>query len=152
MKEIKQLLKITKKLKEKYGRNFTLDGRLVGDIGEVLTAEKYGLELLPENTPLYDAFIIENNKKKKVQIKCSFKGNFQFPYDDVPKYYLCSIINEDGSLEEVFNGKGQYIVDNYITPRKLKGYKNSYYTLSKGVLKALNKNTDNIDKIEDLSK
>jgi len=85
--------------------------------------------------------------KKKVQIKCSFKGNFQFPYDDVPKYYLCSMINEDGSLDEVFNGKGQYIVDNYIKARNLKGYKNSYYTLSKGFLQDLNKNPDNNDKI-----
>ena len=151
MKEIKQLLEITGRLKKQYGRNFTLDGRLVGDIGEVLTAEKYGLELLSENTHIYDAFVI-SEPTKEVQIKCSFKGNFQFPYDDVPKYYLCSIINEDGSLEEVFNGKGQYIVDNYITPRKLKGYKNSYYTLSKGILKALNKDTDNIDKIEVLEK
>ena len=58
MKEIKQLLEITGRLKKQYGRNFTLDGRLVGDIGEVLTAEKYGLELLSENTHIHDAFVI----------------------------------------------------------------------------------------------
>jgi hypothetical protein len=46
MQEIKQLLSITKTLKEKYNRSFSLDGRLVGDIGEVLAAEKYCLELL----------------------------------------------------------------------------------------------------------
>ena len=149
MKEIKQLLNITKKLNTKYGRNFTLDGRLVGDIGEVLTAEKYGLTLYPENTPIHDAFVIKE-PQKEVQIKCSFKGNFQFPYDEVPEYYLCSIINEDGSLEEVFNGKGQYVVDNYIKVRKLKGYKNSYYTLSKNILNSLNKEYDNKDKIAEL--
>lgn len=49
MKEIKQLLSITKLLKDNplnHGRTFTLDGKLVGDIGEVLASEKYGLELL----------------------------------------------------------------------------------------------------------
>ncbi len=40
MKEIKQILAITKKLKVKYGRNFLLDGKLVGDIAEVLAKEK----------------------------------------------------------------------------------------------------------------
>jgi hypothetical protein len=58
MKEINELLVITQKLREKYkkyGRQFTLDGKLVGDIGEVLAAEKYGLDLLGENEPMHDA-------------------------------------------------------------------------------------------------
>jgi len=37
MKEIKQLLEITQRLREQYKRGFTLDGKLVGDIGNVLT-------------------------------------------------------------------------------------------------------------------
>ena len=44
MQEIKQLIAITQSLKEKYkhhNKNFTLDGKLVGDIGEVLVAEHY---------------------------------------------------------------------------------------------------------------
>lgn len=34
MQEIKQLLEITQKLRNEYKRGFSLDGRLVGDIGE----------------------------------------------------------------------------------------------------------------------
>ena len=52
MQEIQQLLAITKQLLDNpncQGRKFSLDGKLVGDIGEVLAAEKYGLELLSEN-------------------------------------------------------------------------------------------------------
>lgn len=33
MKEIKQIIEITQKLRNKYKRGFSLDGRLVGDIG-----------------------------------------------------------------------------------------------------------------------
>jgi len=145
MKEIKQLLAITKSLKEQYGRNFTLDGRLVGDIGEVLVAEKYGLELLPENTPIHDAKEISTGRL--VQIKSSFKGYCYFPFDAVPDYFISVKILPNGDLDELFNGTGQYIVDNYIKARNLKPYKNSYYTLSKGVLKKLNEKILELDKI-----
>ena len=43
MKEISQILAITQSLRDKYahlGKQFTLDGKLVGDIGEVLVAER----------------------------------------------------------------------------------------------------------------
>lgn len=40
---------------ESTSKKFSLDGRLVGNIGEVLTAEKYGLELFSENCFQYDA-------------------------------------------------------------------------------------------------
>lgn len=72
MEEIKQLLAITKKLQEKYNhhnKNFSLDGKLVGDIGEVLAAEKYGLRLLEENAAVYDAEEIATGRM--VQIKSS---------------------------------------------------------------------------------
>lgn len=57
MQEITELLKIINQLKvkfEKHNRHFSLDGKLVGDIGEVLCAEQYGLELYPSNFPIYD--------------------------------------------------------------------------------------------------
>ena len=149
MKEIKELYAITQKLRDKYkeyNKQFTLDGKLVGDIGEVLAAEKYGLKLLPENTEIHDAFVIKD-PNKKVQIKSSFKGHFLFPYDHVPNYYICSIIDEEGNLHEIYNGTGQYVKDNYIIANKLKGYKNSYYTLSKNILEGLNKKVPLNDKI-----
>lgn len=45
MQEIQQLLAITKLLRDNpkhQGRKFPLDGKLVGDIGEVLVAENMG--------------------------------------------------------------------------------------------------------------
>jgi hypothetical protein len=149
MKEIKQLLKITNNLRtkyNKYGKNFTLDGKLVGDIGEVLTAEKYSIELYEENKPVHDGY--EKATNKEVQIKASFKGNCLFPYDHVPDYFLSMQIDEEGQVTELYNGTGQFLKDNYIIKRNLKGYKKSYYTLTKGILLELNEKVPESDKIK----
>ena len=74
MEELKQLLAITQKLKDKYihlNKQVSLDGKLVGDIGEVLAAEKYGLRLLEENAVTHDAEEIATGRM--VQIKSTFK-------------------------------------------------------------------------------
>lgn len=155
MQEIKQLLEITKRLKEKFihlNKNFSLDGKLVGDIGEVLAAEKYGLELLEENAEIHDAKELASGRM--VQIKSSFKGYSYFPCGDerMPNYFLSIVINEDGEITELFNGPGQFIVDHYLKARKIKPYKNHYYTLSRGVLEELNKQVAEKDKIKILPK
>jgi len=149
MKEIKQLLEITSLLREKYKhhkKNFTLDGKLVGDIGEVLVSEKYGIELYSENAIIHDGREIATGRE--VQIKSSFKNYSYFPYRDVPQYFLSVNILENGELEELFNGPGQYIVDNYIKAYNLKAYNETFYTLSKGVLQKLNKMVSESDKIK----
>lgn len=40
-------------------RPFTMDGRLVGDLGEVVAAEAFGLHLQPWNTPGHDALVAD---------------------------------------------------------------------------------------------
>jgi hypothetical protein len=151
MQEIEQLLAITKQLRDNptyQGRKFSLDGKLVGDIGEVLAAEKYGLELLSENAYKHDAKEIATGRM--VQIKASFKNNSYFPFgeDKVPDYFLAINILENGELEELFNGPGKYVFEHYIIKRNLKHYKETYYTLSKGVLKELNMQVQEEDKIK----
>jgi molybdopterin converting factor small subunit len=151
MEEIKELLAITQKLRDKYihlNKQFSLDGKLVGDIGEVLAAEKYGLKLLGENAEIYDAQELETGRM--VQIKSSFKGNSYFPFGEerIPDYFLSIVINEEGEISELFNGPGQFIMEKYINVRNIKPYKNHYYTLSKGVLKELNELVEEKDKIK----
>jgi len=153
MKEINQLLKITQSLRDRYShlnKKFTLDGKLVGDIGEVLAAEKYGLTLYGENEPVYDGEEIATTRK--VQIKSSFKNYSYFPYgkEKLPDYFLSINISEDGEIEELFNGPGQFIEDHYIIKRGLKAYNKTYYTLSKGVLQKLNKEVPEKDKIKEV--
>lgn len=151
MQEIKQLLAITKQLRDNvnhHGRKFSLDGKLVGDIGEVLCANKYGLELLTENTYKHDAKEIATGRL--IQIKSSFKNNSYFPFgeDKTPDYFLSINILESGEIEELFNGPGQFIMEHYINKRFLKGYRNSYYLLSKGVLRTINQEVPIDDKIK----
>ena len=129
MEEIKQLLAITQKLKAKYihlNKQFSLDGKLVGDIGEVLAAEKYGLRLLEENAPVHDAEEISTGRM--VQIKSSFKGYCYFPYgnDRMPEYFLSIIIDESGNITEIYNGPGRLVIDQYILKDNIKPYRNSY--------------------------
>lgn len=55
----------------KYRLNFTLDGNLVGDIGEALVAETYGLKIAVRNSEGIDAISMCG---KSVQIKASGTG------------------------------------------------------------------------------
>ena len=67
--KIKELYKITNELESSYpGRKFTIDGHLVGSIGEVIVAEHYGLELLRNSTETHDAVSTEG---KYIQIKAT---------------------------------------------------------------------------------
>lgn len=151
MEEIKELLAITKKLKDRFlhlNKQFSLDGKLVGDIGEVLAAEKYGLRLLKENAPIHDAEEIATGRM--VQIKSSFKGYCYFPFGDdrIPDFFLSIVIDEEGKISEIYNGPGRLVVDEYILKGNKKPYRNSYYTLSQGKLKELNNQVDEKDKIK----
>ena len=151
MTEIKELLIIIKKLQDKYkphNKNFSLDGKLVGDIGEVLCAEKYGLELYSENFSIYDAFEISTGRK--IQIKSSFKNYCYFPFGEekIPDYFLAINILESGETEELYNGTGRFLYENYILKNNLKHYKETYYTLSKGILRRLNADVQEFDKIK----
>lgn len=151
MQEIKQLLAITKQLRDNpkhQGRKFSLDGKLVGDIGEVLAAEKYGLELLSENAFKHDAKEIATGRM--VQIKASFKSNSYFPFGEnkVPDYFLSINILDNGDIEELYNGPGQFVFEHYIDKHNLKHYKETFYTLSKGKLKELNKIVPEEEKIK----
>ncbi len=106
---IPRLLEIVAALRAAYPkRKFTLDGRLVGDLGEVLAAEHYDLELLPELAARYDG---ETSDGRRVQVKATMRGHLTFPGDHVPDYYLGLHIHPDGSFDELFNGPGAILAE-----------------------------------------
>lgn len=142
--EITSLLNITEILRNRYGRRFTLDGKLVGDIGEVLAREHFHIELHPENTERYDAFELETNRQ--IQIESTMKRFFSFPYGYVPEYFLAIQISSVGTISTIYNGKGQTIKD-YIDMKQLKSYKNSYFSLTLPTVQALDKPVSPIDRI-----
>lgn len=138
--EIKALLEITKNLSTTYGLGFPLDGRLVGDIGEALVKKYFYVELHCQNKHCDDAYEIDTNKQ--IQIKSSMKYNFSYSYKFEPEYYMAVHINEDATLEVIYNGPGKIIKD-YIVEKGLKDYNKTWYSLSKNTLIELNKKVDN---------
>lgn len=89
-------------------RRFTADGRLVGDIGEIIAELDYELTLHAVSQPGYDAVTLDG---RKVQIKATFKGHLSF--GATPDYYLGFKLHPDGRYEEVYNGPGRPIFDRY---------------------------------------
>ena len=87
---------------------FTIDGRLVGDIGEVIAALEYDVTLYPVQTPAHDG---ETSDGRKVQVKATFKDKLTITA--VPELYLGLQLFEDGTHKEVFNGPGTVIADRF---------------------------------------
>jgi hypothetical protein len=89
-------------------RQFTIDGRLVGDIGEVIAANEYDIVLDNTSQPNYDG---TSHNGRRVQIKATFQD--QLTFKTVPDYYIGLKLNENGTHEEVYNGPGKYIFEHY---------------------------------------
>ena len=100
--KIRELYRITAELEEKYpGRCFTPDGHLVGSIGEVYAAEKYGLSLLEASSEKHDA---RSANGRLIQIKITQTDRVSI-YSK-PDYLIVLKMKHDGTIEEVYNGKG----------------------------------------------
>ena len=90
---------------EKHKRHFTLDGHLVGSIGEVYAAERYGLELYKASHPLYDAWVkADPEPQRQVQVKATQRERVAL--SGRPDYLIVLHISREGEFEEVYNGPG----------------------------------------------
>jgi hypothetical protein len=97
------------KLKECFPEKaFTIDGRLVGDIGEVLVALEYEVKLYEVQTPAHDG---ETPDGRKVQVKATFKDKLTMTA--VPELYLGLQLSPDGNHREVYNGPGALIAEEF---------------------------------------
>lgn len=83
------------------GRPFTLDGHLVGSIGEVLAAHLYGLELLPPSAAGHDA---RTRGGRLVQIKMTQGRTVGLRVR--PEHLLVLSLSATGEATEVYNGPG----------------------------------------------
>ena len=102
---IRELYGIVRRLEDDYSdynRHFTLDGHLVGSIGEVYAAERYGIELLTSSSPTHDGVAPDG---RLVQIKATQRKSVAL--NDSPNYLIVFKIDEDGRFEEVYNGPGE---------------------------------------------
>lgn len=99
---INELYAIVRKLEGHFpGRKFTLDGHLVGSIGEVLAAYYYNLMLLPASTETHDARCPEG---RLVQVKATQGKSIGLRSE--PEHLLVLKLESDGSFSEIYNGPG----------------------------------------------
>lgn len=130
---VKELLLIVRQLHERYPqKKFTLDGRLVGDIGEILVSLDYDIQLYDGLEKHHDGITPDG---RKVQIKTTMKDALTFPCDHVPDYYLGIKVFEDGTYEEIYNDDGKSIAESL---KNRKNSKTNLHSISINSLKKLN--------------
>ena len=101
--KIRNLYAIVNDLETAYpGRRFTLDGHMIGSIGEVIAAEAFGLDLLPNSTPEHDAIAYDG---RLVQIKATQRDRIAL--SACPEHLLVLRIDGNGSWRVVYNGPGK---------------------------------------------
>jgi hypothetical protein len=103
---------------EETGRRFTVDGRLVGDVGEAIAHSDYGVELHKNQKKGTDG----TYDKKGVQVKATFKEHITFtkaPASGI--LVLCFKLHSDrdkggalvGHYTEAYNGPSRRLISRY---------------------------------------
>lgn len=109
-KQVATILSAIQELETEYpGRKFTMDGHLMGSIGEVIAAETFGLTLLAASTTGHDASC---HMRGQVQIKITgIRGSsiaFSHPECD---HLIVLKITSPTTAAVVYDGKGKPICD-----------------------------------------
>ena len=139
-KTIRQLYKLTGKLEALYpGRHFTPDGHLIGSIGEVYAAERYGISLFGASHKAHDG---KTPDGRLVQIKATQRKSVGL--SEKPRYLIVLKIAEDGTIEEMYNGPGKPVWDLF---KNRKRPKNGQYQASLSKLASLNATVKEQDRI-----
>ena len=111
---IRKIYSLVEELEQHYpGRHFTPDGHMLGSIGEVYAAERYGLTLYEASHPVHDATTADG---REVQIKLT-QTNRVAIYDQ-PDYLIVLKIDRNGTINEIYNGPGKEPWDMAGTPQK----------------------------------
>lgn len=100
--KVQQLIGIVNELEEDFhGRHFTLDGHLVGSIGEVMASYYYGIDLYTASAVAHDGEI----DGKQIQIKITQQEDIVINHE--PEYLIALYLNKNGNVYEIYNGPGK---------------------------------------------
>ena len=137
---IKELYTLTGRLEAMYpGRHFTPDGHLVGSIGEVFAAERYGISLFRADYKTHDGVAPDG---RLVQIKATQRRAIGISSE--PDYLLVFSIDDKGQLAEVYNGPGRPVWQ-FVSGRKRP--KTGQYQVSLARLRRLNESVSPEERI-----
>lgn len=99
---VTQLYQIVAELERTFpDRKFTPDGHLVGSIGEVIAAHRYGLSLLSSSEKAHDA---KDKTGRMVQIKVTQGASVALRAE--PAFLIVLKLLPTGETSEVYNGPG----------------------------------------------
>lgn len=139
---IKQLLQIVEQLHIAHPKKkFTLDGRLIGDLGETLVEGAYDVDIFEKLEKHHDGITSDG---RLVQVKATMKKDLTFPASHVPECYLGIQIHPDGTFSEIFNGPGN-IAAQAVKHRHLP--KTNLHSISITALRKLNEQVVEEDRI-----
>lgn len=122
-------------------RHFSLDGHIVGSIGEVAASYYYGIKLAKSSKKAIDGMVNE----RSVQIKVIQQDNVMLSYDGIdsaPDYLLVLYLNKNGILFEAYNGPWNTVFE-AVSSKDSHGYKH----VSINRLMELNKDVTSIEAI-----
>lgn len=138
--QVQKMIAIVSELERDFpGRHFTLDGHLVGSIGEVMAAYYYGIELYKASTEIHDGEVAG----RKVQIKMAQQDNIEIAYE--PDYLIVLYLNKNGNIYEVYNGKGKEAWESASKPNK-----NNKRHMRVNKLMELDRNVDDSEHIKSI--
>ena len=141
--KLQQLFQIVEQLETEYAeynRKFTIDGHLIGSIGEVIVKEAFDLDLEKSSTPVIDA---KTKDGKTVQIKTTTTNRVAFSVhkdtNEIPHYVIVIRIEKEGEKsgnpELIYNGLGEVVFEEL---RKRSPQKNGQIQISLSTLRKLN--------------
>lgn len=100
---IRKIFELADALERQYpGRHFTPDGHMLGSIGEVYAAERYGIKLYIASHQVHDGKTADG---REVQIKIT-QGD-RIGLSSEPEFLIVLKIDRTGSITEVYNGPGE---------------------------------------------
>lgn len=100
-KLIAEMFRVSGRLTKMTGRPFTLDGHMIGSIGEVYAQLHYGVELFPPSHRGHDG----SWNGREVQIKATQRDSVDLK--GVTDLLLVFQIKPDGTFIEIYNGDGK---------------------------------------------
>mgnify|MGYP007070231444 CR=1 FL=1 len=142
---VQKMIEIVAELEAEFpGRHFTLDGHLVGSIGEVMAAYYYGIELYKASTEKHDGAV----EDREVQIKITQQDDVIISTE--PNYLIVMYLTRNGDVYEVYNGSGKLPWD---TASKRDSHNNRHMRVNKLLeLDALVPAEDRIGQINPIEK
>ena len=100
---VADLYRVVAELEAMFDRKFTPDGHLVGSLGEVIAAHRYGLTLRPQSAKGFDAY---SSSGLKVEIKAT-QSNSGVALRHPPEHLIVLQLHRDGQATEIYNGPGE---------------------------------------------